>query len=111
MYKNEKWPDQQKFDIYALKLEYVLLVFVSVSVQNMVAYVMLPIVIFVLVYSLTISEVAVTFPDTSCFIPHWSALSWTNYVITPILNYPKHVFALYFLNIRFENLINQPINR
>ena len=36
----------------------------------MVAYVMLPIVIFVLVYSLTISEVAVTFPDTSCFIPH-----------------------------------------
>ena len=36
----------------------------------MVAYVMLVIVIFVMVYSLTISEVAVTFLDTSCFIPH-----------------------------------------
>ena len=39
------------------------------TVQNMVAYVMLVTVIFVLVYSLTISEEAVTFPDTSCFIP------------------------------------------
>ena len=39
------------------------------------------IVTLVLVYSLTISEVAVTFP--------------TNYVITPILNYPKHVFLHY----------------
>lgn len=35
----------------------------------MVAYVMLAIGIFVLVYSVTISEEAVTFPDTSCFIP------------------------------------------
>ena len=42
----------------------------SVCVQNMVAHVTLVIVIFVLVYSLTISEEAVTFPDTSCFIPH-----------------------------------------
>ena len=41
----------------------------SVSVQNMVTYVMLVIIIFVLVYSLTITEVAVTFPDMSCFIP------------------------------------------
>ena len=41
----------------------------SVSAQNMVAYVTLVIVIFVLVYSLIIGEVAVTFPDTSCFIP------------------------------------------
>ena len=51
-----------------------MLLFVSVfneCVQNIVAYVLLVIVIFVLVYSLTISEVAVTFPDTSCFIPHW----------------------------------------
>ena len=32
-------------------------------------YVMLAIAMFALVYSLTISEVAVTFPDTSCFIP------------------------------------------
>ena len=40
------------------------------SVQNMVAYVMLQIVIFVLVYDLIISEVAVTFPDTSYFIPN-----------------------------------------
>ena len=50
-----------------------MLLFVSVfneCVQNIVAYVLLVIVIFVLVYSLTISEVAVTFPDTSCFIPH-----------------------------------------
>ena len=46
----------------------------SVSVQNMVAHVMMLIVIFVLVYSLTISEVAVTFPDTSCFIPRWNSL-------------------------------------
>ena len=35
----------------------------------MVTYVMLVIVIFVLVYSLTIIEVAVTFPDTRCLIP------------------------------------------
>ena len=49
-----------------------MLLFVSilnVSVQNMVAYVMLPIVIFVLAYSLTISEVPFTFPDISHFIP------------------------------------------
>ena len=39
------------------------------SLQNLVAYVMLPIVIVVLVCSLIISEVAVTFPDTSYFIP------------------------------------------
>ena len=64
------------------------------SVQNMVAYViMLPIVICVLVYSLTISEEAVTFRDTS--YPNWNALCWTNYVIMPILNYPKHVFLHY----------------
>ena len=44
--------------------------FLCVSVQKMVAYAMLAIVIFVMVYSLAISEVAVTFPDTSCFIPH-----------------------------------------
>ena len=37
----------------------------SVSVKNMVAYVMLVIDIFMLVYSLTISKVAVTFPR--CF--------------------------------------------
>ena len=36
----------------------------------MVAYFMLPIVIFVLVYCLTINEEDVTFPDTRCFIPH-----------------------------------------
>ena len=48
------------------------------SPLNMVAYVMLPIVISVLVYSLNISEVAVTLPDTSCFIPHRNALCWTN---------------------------------
>ena len=41
----------------------------SASAQNMVAYVMLLIVIVVLVYSLTIREVALTFPDTSCFSP------------------------------------------
>ena len=41
----------------------------SVSVQNMVAYVTLVIVIFVLVYRSTIIEATVTFPDTSCFIP------------------------------------------
>ena len=41
----------------------------SVSVQNMVAYIMLVIVIFVLVYSLAISEAADTFPDISCFDP------------------------------------------
>ena len=46
-----------------------LLAFLSVSFQNMVAYVMLSIVMFVLVYRLIINEVAVTFPDTSCFIP------------------------------------------
>ena len=51
---------------------------------------MLANVIFVLVYSLTIREEAVVFPDTSCFC-HPSK-RWTNYVITPILNYPKHVF-------------------
>ena len=71
----------------------------SVSFQNIAAYVMLAITIFVLVYSLTISEVAVTFPDTSCFIPRQSALCWTNYVITPILNYPKHVFLHYTFHI------------
>ena len=41
-----------------------------VSVQNMVAYIKLVTVIFVLVCSFTITEVAVTFPDTSCFISH-----------------------------------------
>ena len=38
-------------------------------VQNTVAYVLLVIVIFVLVYILIISEVAVTSPGTSCFMP------------------------------------------
>ena len=79
-----------------------MLLFVSilnVSVQNMVAYVMLPIVIFVLVYSLTISEVAVTFPDTSCFIPHWNTLCWVTCVTIPIFDYPKHVFLHYKANI------------
>ena len=47
-----------------------MLAFLSMSVQNMVAYVILVIVIFVLVYNLTINEVAVTLPDTSCFIPN-----------------------------------------
>ena len=69
-----------KFAIYVLKLNVTFCECFSVSVQNMVAYVMLVIVIFVLVYSLTISEVvAVTFPDTSCFIPcdGWNTPCWT----------------------------------
>lgn len=41
----------------------------SVYIQNMVAYVMSVIVIVVLVYSVTICEVAVTFPVTSFSIP------------------------------------------
>ena len=58
--------------MYVLKLNVTLLTVFCVSVQNMVAYVILVIVIFVLAYNLTISEVTVTFPDTSCFIPHWN---------------------------------------
>ena len=52
--------------LYVLKLKLLRFVSVfSVSVQNMAAYVMLVTVIFVLVYSLTLSEVTVTFPNTS----------------------------------------------
>ena len=69
--KTKKWPDQQKFAIQVLKPKcYFLLAFLSVSFQNMVTYIVLPIVIFVLDCSLTFSEEAVTSPDTSCFIPH-----------------------------------------
>ena len=59
-----------KFAIHVLKLKLLFFVSVfSVSVQNMAANVMLVTVIFVLVYILTVSEAAVTFPDTSCFTP------------------------------------------
>ena len=67
------------------------------SVQNMVAYVMLPIVIFVLVYSLTISEAAVTFPDTPLKHTLLGKLChYTHFLL------PQSCFsATYFLNVRF----------
>ena len=58
--KMKKLPDQQKLLFVCI---------LSVSVQNMVAHVRLPIVIFVLVYSLTINEEAVTFPGNQQFYP------------------------------------------
>ena len=64
----------------------------SVCVQNMVAHVTLVIVIFVLVYSLTISEEAVTFPDTSCFIPHWNTLCWSDFLHSVFVVFIYKVF-------------------
>ena len=58
----------------------------------MVAYVMLVTVIFVLVYSLTISEEAVTFPDTSCFIPRWSTPCWSNFLHSVFVVFKFKVF-------------------
>ena len=100
--------------LYVLKLKLLRFVSVfSVSVQNMAAYVMLVTVIFVLVYSLTLSEVTVTFPNTSWFYPCWSALCSTNCVITPILNYPKNAFCIrvckweVFISVNNEQYICQ----
>ena len=104
--KTKKWPDEQKCSIYVLKPKcYVLLAFLSASVQDMAAYVMMPVVIFVLVCSLTISEETVTFPDTSCFMPYWNALCWANCVITQIFNNPKHGFLHGFILFKYKVLI------
>ena len=91
LYENEKL-DQQKFAICVLKLFF--FCFYCVISEHS-GYVMLEIMIFVLVYSLTSSEEAVTFPDISCFITRRSSLCQTHFVITPILNYPKHVSLHY----------------
>ena len=64
-----------------------------VSVQNMVAYIKLVTVIFVLVCSFTITEVAVTFPDTSCFISHWNALCWSDFLHSVFAVFKYKVFV------------------
>ena len=54
-----------------------MLVFVSVSVQNMVAYVMLE---------------DVTFPDTSCFIPRLNAPCWSDFLHSVFVVFKYKVF-------------------
>ena len=56
----------------------------------MVAYVMLVIDIFVLVYSLTISEVAVTFP--SCFTPRRNAPCRSDFLHSVFVVFKYKVF-------------------
>ena len=79
-------------NIYILKLNVTFCKCFTVSVQNMVAYVTLVIVIFVLVYSLIIGEVAVTFPDTSCFIPCWNTLCWSDFLHSIFVVFKYKVF-------------------
>ena len=70
------------------------------------AYVMLAIVIFVLVYSLTICEVAVTFPDTSCFVPVEAHSAGQTVSLHQFLITPSMFFCIILFTYKVFILVN-----
>ena len=95
LFKNEKWPAEQKFVIYVLKLKCSFLwVFLVCRFRTWwLCYICN--YLFCAVYSWGNCYIS----WHQLFYPCRSALCWTNYIITTMLNYPKHVFLHYTFQI------------